>query len=106
MRVLRAQDSGQRPLELLVPGLPVERGLLPEEVAELLRRVGVPERPVKELVEHLGATAFLLASKRLAMNGRKSPGSITSSWTFFALRQNGSFSSLKIRSIMCRRLPR
>ncbi len=37
---------------------------------------------------------------------RKRPTGMTPSSICFALRQKGSFSSLKIRSIMCRLLPR
>jgi hypothetical protein len=44
--------------------------------------------------------------KRSAMKPRKSAGAITDSSSCFALRQNGSFSSLKICCIMCRLLPR
>ena len=40
------------------------------------------------------------------MNGANRSGRITPSSTCFALRQNGSFSSLKIARIMCRFEPR
>ena len=41
-----------------------------------------------------------------AMNGANASASITPSSICFALRQNGSFSSLKIRRIMWRLEPR
>ena len=47
-----------------------------------------------------------LRSNWRSMNGANFCGSITPSSICFALRQNGSFSSLKIRRIMWRLEPR
>ena len=53
-----------------------------------------------------GVIAFSVASKRFRMNGANFAGAIGPSSICFALRQKGSFLSLKIRSSTCRLLPR
>ena len=53
-----------------------------------------------------GSSSLPVSSNLVRAYCVKSFGAMTSSSVCFALRQNGSFSSLKIRRIMCRLLPR
>ena len=53
-----------------------------------------------------GAIRRPVAAKRWVMKTPKGAGAIGPSSIFLALRQKGSCSSLKMRCIMCRLLPR
>ena len=66
MRVLRAQHPGKGGIELVGAGDAVEGGLLPEEVAELLGRVGVAAGAGEQLLEGLGADLLVRPEEALA----------------------------------------
>ena len=83
------------------------RGPLPEEVAELLGRVGMATGQRQRLVEHLRLDLPLrLRRKRSTMKAANGSGGIGPRSIVLALRQNGSLTSSKIRAMTWRLLPR
>ena len=106
MGVLGVEHPDDGFVDLRIGGGGAGGGVLPEEVAQLLGGVWMSMGCVEDGVH--GCRSDLLArALELPLDvigeGR---GSITSSSISLALRQNGSFSSLKMRSIMWRLLPR
>ena len=98
--VLRAQDAGQRLVDDLERDRSTGRDELPREVGELLRSVRMAAGRGQEPV------ALPLCLNRSAMKPLNLTGEIIPTSSCFALRQNASFLSWKIRSSRCRLLPR
>ena len=105
--VLGLESSLERLLDVLAKGTRTRRYRLPREIGELLRAVRMAAR---ELEQPLCARSRerLPRSTESARRGRwcERVWRNRADLGLLALRQNGSFSSLKIRSIRCLRLPR
>ena len=98
--VLGAQDRRDGRIQARGGRAGVERGLLPEEVGELLRGVRMPGRSCEQVLTTTSSTALARTGEALADEAGELLRLDRAELERLALRQNGSFSSLKIRSIM------
>ena len=89
-------------------GRPSLRDLLPEEVAQLLGAVAGAPRVIARIAATTSSSIAAIRRVEAFLDERREVlgRSIIPSSIFFALRQKGSFASLKIFSIMVRLLPR
>ena len=94
---LRADRCWRAPCPGPAPS-PLARGdEFPQEVRELLRRVGLASGGGQQSVERLVVDRVLAFAEPRRMNGANCSASIGPSSSRLALRQNGSLRSLKIR---------